>query len=338
MIAVVLEDAGLDPTYVIGGDLNESGSGARTGAGDLFVFEADESDGSFLLIRPEIGLVTNVEVDHVDFYRDGLTEIRSAFRMFSERCGRTVVFGDDPHVGELVALSKQAGWTYGLGAHNDCRLMVEQLGPEGARGILGLQDGQRVPIGLRVDGVHNLLDAAAAIVTAGLLGVDPRKAASTLEGFEGVRRRFELRGSVRGADFFDDYGHTPTEMAVTLEVARRREPKRLIAVVQPHRYSRVSALWRELGASVATADLVIVTDVYGAQQTPIPGVSGQLVVDGVLLADPDADVNYLPHGSEVVEFLAREVRDGDLVITMGCGDVWMLGDSALARIGSEEAS
>jgi UDP-N-acetylmuramate--alanine ligase len=143
---------------------------------------------------------------------------------------------------------------------------------------------------------------------------------------------------VRGADFFDDYGHTLTEMAVTLEVARRREPKRLIAVVQPHRYSRVSALWRELGASVATADLVIVTDVYGAQQTPIPGVSGQLVVDGVLLADPDADVNYLPHGSEVVEFLAREVRDGDLVITMGCGDVWMLGDSALARIGSEEAS
>jgi UDP-N-acetylmuramate--alanine ligase len=132
--------------------------------------------------------------------------------------------------------------------------------------------------------------------------------------------------------FFDDYGHTPAEMAVTVETARRRRPERLIALVQPHRYTRVRALWRELGASVTGADLVLVTGVYGAAQDPIPGVTGQLVVDGVRLADPEVPVVYLPHRTDVVEFLDREVRPGDLVVTMGCGDVWMLGDAALERI------
>ena len=150
--------------------------------------------------------------------------------------------------------------------------------------------------------------------------------------FAGVHRRFEYRGSARGADFYDDYGHVPTEMAVTLETARRRAPGRLIALVQPHRYSRVQALWRELGASVTEADLVVVTDVYGAAQDPIPGVTGQLVADGVRLADPSAVVVYLPHRQAVVDYLDDEVRAGDLIVTMGCGDVWMLGDATLERI------
>jgi UDP-N-acetylmuramate--alanine ligase len=178
------------------------------------------------------------------------------------------------------------------------------------------------------------LNAAAAVVVAEAVGVDPLDAAASLAAFDGVHRRFELRGRARGAEFFDDYGHTPTEMAVTLATARRRAPSRLIAVVQPHRYARVRALWRELGASVAGADLVVVTDVYGADQAPIPGVTGELVADGVRLADPATPVVYLPHGREVVAFLEREVREGDLVVTMGCGDVWMLGDAARERIGN----
>jgi UDP-N-acetylmuramate--alanine ligase len=152
-----------------------------------------------------------------------------------------------------------------------------------------------------------------------------------------VHRRFEFRGRARGADFYDDYGHTPTEMAVTLATARRRRPGRLIALVQPHRYSRVQALWRELGASVAGADLVLVTDVYGAAQEPIPGVTGQLVVDGVLEAVPDAEVVYVPHRQELLDHLVREVRPGDLIVTMGCGDVWMLGDAALERLREGES-
>jgi UDP-N-acetylmuramate--alanine ligase len=150
-----------------------------------------------------------------------------------------------------------------------------------------------------------------------------------------VHRRFERRGSARGAVFYDDYGHVPTELAVTLDVARRTGPQRLIAVFQPHRYVRTLALWRELGASLTEADVVVVTDVYGAEQDPIPGVTGKLVVDGINAADPRRRIVYLPHRRDVIAFLDAEVRAGDLVITMGCGDVWMLGDAAIERIGAD---
>ena len=195
-----------------------------------------------------------------------------------------------------------------------------------------MPDGREVPLALRVDGPHNLLNATAALAAASIVGVDPAEAAEALRSFAGVHRRFEFRGSARGADFYDDYGHTPTEMAVTLQTARRRAPGRLVALVQPHRYTRVKALWRELGASVTEADLILVTDVYGAAQDPIPGVTGELVVEGARMADPRAAIVYLPHRQEVVDFLDREVGEGDLVVTMGCGDVWMLGDAALERI------
>ncbi|HEX7247765.1 MAG TPA: UDP-N-acetylmuramate--L-alanine ligase, partial [Actinomycetota bacterium] len=281
MIAVVLERAGLDPSYLIGGDLNESGSGARAGRGDLFVFEADESDGSFLLTHPHVGVVTNVDVDHVDFYPGGRAEIESAFGAFVTACEHVVACGDDPGVRSVLDATGVSALTYGTGADNDLVVSVEVLGPEGAGGVVRDATGAPVRLRLRVDGEHNLLDAAAAIAAARLVGVDPATAADALSSFAGVHRRFEHRGSARGVDFFDDYGHTPAEMAVTIETARRRGPRRLIALVQPHRYSRVQALWRELGASVAGADLVLVTDIDGAAQTPIPGVTGRLVADGI---------------------------------------------------------
>jgi UDP-N-acetylmuramate--alanine ligase len=190
----------------------------------------------------------------------------------------------------------------------------------------------KVPLALRIDGPHNLLNATAAVAVARIAGVDPQAAAEALVAFGGVHRRFERRGEARGAEFFDDYGHNPVEMEVTIATARRRVPQRLIALVQPHRYARVQALWRELGASVVGADLIIVTDVYGASQPPIPGITGKLVVDGVQLASPGRRTVYLPHRQDVVAFLDRELRAGDLVVTMGCGDVWMLADAALARI------
>lgn len=337
MIAVILEEAGLDPNYLIGGDLNESGSGARSGSGEVFAFEADESDGSFLLARPAIGVITNVEVDHVDFYPGGREEIEAAFTAFADRCERVVACGDDAGTSRVLAGSTTSALTYGTGGGRDATVTVARLGPEGARGSLVLPDGCEVSLALRIDGVHNLLNAAAAVTVAAELGVAPEVAAAALGAFSGVHRRFEFRGRARGADFYDDYGHTPTEMAVTLATARRRAPARLIAVVQPHRYSRVQALWRELGASVTEADLVLVTDVYGAAQEPIPGVTGQLVVDGVLEVAPDKDVVYVPHRQEVLEHLDRAVRPGDLIVTMGCGDVWMLGDAALERIRGGES-
>ncbi|MGZ8640613.1 MAG: UDP-N-acetylmuramate--L-alanine ligase [Actinomycetota bacterium] len=332
MVAVVLERAGLDPSYLIGGDLNESGSGARSGAGELFVFEADESDGSFLLAPHQIGIVTNVDVDHVDFYPGGRDEIESAFAEFMARCELVVACGDDAGARASISLAGSRVVTYGTDPANDWSLVVEAVGPGGARGVVTGPDGVATRLRLSVDGAHNLLNAVAAVATGASVGVAPGAAAEALASFAGVRRRFELRGNARGADFYDDYGHVPVELAVTLGVARRTGPARLVAVFQPHRYSRTQALWRELGASLIEADVVVVTDVYGANQTPIPGVTGKLVVDGITEASSATRVVYLPRRQDVVRFLADEVREGDLVVTMGCGDVWMLGDAALERI------
>ena len=340
MVAAIAEHAGLDPSYLIGGDLNESGSGARAGEGNVFIYEADESDGSFLLGSPALGVLTNVDVDHVDFYPGGRDEIQRAFAEFASRCARMVAWGDDPGVRAALALAgvgDGATITYGESDGNDIVVAVLHLGPEGARGSLRMEDGTEVGLELDIDGPHNLLNAAAAVAAAREIGVSPDEAVRALRSFAGVHRRFEFRGSARGAEFYDDYGHTPTEMTVTLETARRRRPGRLIALVQPHRYARVRALWRELGASVVGADLVLVTDVYGADQDPIPGVTGALVVEGARLASPSTRTVYLPHRYDVIEYLDREVREGDLVVTMGCGDVWMLGDAALARIRGDDA-
>jgi len=332
MVALVLERAGLDPTYVIGGDPNETGSGARSGSGGLFVAEADESDGSFLLMRPAVGVITNVDLDHVDFYPGGRAEIEAAFVAFAERCERVVVCADDEAALRAVTAAGVPSTTYGTATGADVLVEIASVGPGGARGEVHV-NGERHALELPVDGAHNLVNAAGAIAAAFAVGVEPAVAVEALASFTGVHRRFERRGAARGAGFYDDYGHVPAELAVTLDVGRRTGPDRLVAVFQPHRYSRTQALWRELGASLVEADLVVVTDVYGASQDPIPGVTGKLVVRGVAEAAPGKRVVYLPHRADVVDFLDREVRAGDLVITMGCGDVWMLGDAALARIG-----
>jgi UDP-N-acetylmuramate--alanine ligase len=331
MIALVLERAGMDPTFVIGGDTNESGSGANAGSGELFVTEADESDGSFLLGGPAVGVVTNVEVDHLDFYGGGLAEIEDAFTAFAERCDLLVVCADDLPAMRSVAASGRPVLTYGIDPNADLRVEIASVGPGGARATLVIQ-GERHELALGVDGAHNLLNAAAAVAVAGTVGVEAAVAAGALAAFTGVHRRFEHRGSVRGADFYDDYGHVPTELEVTLGVARRTGHRRVVAVFQPHRYSRTQALWRELGESLVGADVIVVTDVYGAAQDPIPGVTGKLVVEGIARTARNRRVVYLPHRNDVVEFLEREVREGDLVLTMGCGDVWMLGDAAIERI------
>lgn len=331
MVALVLERAGRDPTYVIGGDPNETGSGARSGGGDLFVAEADESDGSFLLLSPTVGIVTNVEVDHVDFYRGGREEIEAAFSAFARRCEHVVVCADDEGATRSVGVAGVTTTSYGVAPGARVRVERIALGSAGASAEL-LVEGERHLLQLAVDGVHNVLNAAAAVAVAARVGVPTAVAVEALRSFTGVHRRFELRGTARGARFYDDYGHVPTELAVTLEVARRTDPRRLIAVFQPHRYSRTRALWRELGSSLVAADVVVVTDVYGAAQDPIPGVTGKLVVEGIARAAQGKRIVYLPHRADVVEFLRREVREGDLVITMGCGDVWMLGDAALERI------
>jgi UDP-N-acetylmuramate--alanine ligase len=328
MLCVILERAGVDPTYVVGGDLNESGSGARQGSGGWFVAETDESDGSFLLLSPEIGVLTNVEEDHLDFYRDG-TEIREAFAAFVDRCDRVVACIDDPGARDVMLDSTRTAVTYGVAQEADATLNVVRTDRPGARAELEL-DGERVEISLRVPGTHNLRNAAAAIVAAREAGVAPDVAADALRSFTGVRRRFEYRGVVHGAELFDDYAHHPTEVAATLDAAVDGHG-RIVAVFQPHRYTRTRALWRTLGESLARADVVVVTDVYGAGEQPIPGVTGKLVVEGLTEADPTKRVIYLPRRSDVVQFLLAEVRPGDLVLTLGAGDVTTLAEEVVDR-------
>ena len=331
MLSTILGRAGVDPTYVIGGDLNESGSGARSGNGEWFLAEADESDGSFLLLEPEIAVVTNIEADHLDFYRDE-DEIRAAFAQFVMRAGQVVMCADDPGALHSLSLAGRAALSYGVTPGSDAVLTVRDARAARASGTLEI-GGERVELRLGVPGAHNLLNAAGAVLAATLAGVEPSDAVRALRSYRGVRRRFEFRGVAGGAEFFDDYAHHPTEIAATLRAARNGHG-RILAVFQPHRYSRTRALWRDLGQSLADADLVIVTEIYGAGEEPLPGVTGKLVVEALAEAEPAKRILYLPHRPDVVRFLASEVRSGDLVLTLGAGDITTIPDEAIERVRS----
>jgi UDP-N-acetylmuramate--alanine ligase len=339
MLAVILERAGVDPTYLVGGDLNESGSNARSGGGDLFVAEADESDGSFLLLEPEIAVVTNVEDDHLDFY-PGRAEIEAAFTTFCRRAGLVVACADDDGARWVAEASGSPVIWYGLSPDAAVRIEDPVVTAGESRAILrmappGFEAWSGV-VSLPVPGRQYLANAAAAVAVAARVGVPPATAAEALAGFGGVRRRWERRGVARGAEFVDDYAHHPTEIEATLATARADDGRRVVAVFQPHRYSRTAVLWRELGDSLAGADVVVVTDVYGAGEQPVPGVTGKLVVDAVAEAAPGKRAVYLPRRGDVAPFLAGVVRAGDLVLTLGAGDITMVGEETLSLLRKEE--
>jgi UDP-N-acetylmuramate--alanine ligase len=338
MISVVLSRLGLDPSFVIGGDLNESGSGAGHGGGDLFVAEADESDGSFLLYRPAVAVITNVEEDHLDFYRDR-EEIERAFRAFAERASVVVACWDDPGVRQ--ALDGFSGRLVRYGSSPDAEVALDGARADvgGARAMVrvGGPTGPSTEIQLSIPGSHNLLNAAAVIAVASVLGLPVAEAAAALASFSGVRRRFEHRGLAGGAMFVDDYAHHPTEVRATIRSAiglrdLSSDRRRVVAVFQPHRYTRTRAMWRDLGESLEDADLVVFTDVYGAGERPMPGVTGKLLVEALAEHAPGKRVVYVPRRSDVARFLAGEVREGDLVLTLGAGDITMVPDETLERI------
>ncbi len=333
MLAVILERAGLDPTYLVGGDLNESGSNARSGAGELFVAEADESDGSFLLLSPEIAVLTNVEADHLDFYADG-AEVESAFVAFCRRASIVVACADDPGAARVVSESGVPVVWYGETNRSDIRISDLEVGGNASACVIRVTGESRWEgrIELPLPGRQHLANAAGAIATAIRVGVSPAGAAEALATFGGVSRRWERRGTAGGASFVDDYAHHPTEISATLAAARADGHDRVVAVFQPHRYSRTEALWRSLGESLAGADLVVVTDVYGAGELPVPGITGKLLVDALVESAPGKRAVYLPHRADVAPFLAREVRAGDLVLTLGAGDITMVGEETLSML------
>jgi UDP-N-acetylmuramate--alanine ligase len=333
MLALVLRHAGLHPSYVIGGDMLGVGPGAAWDPeGEWLVVEADESDGTFLELGAEAVVVTSVEPDHLDFYGDEHT-MREAFRTFlAQASGPRVVCADDPGAASLVAGASpdEAIITYGTTGTADVRIEDVVLARGDARFALRHHGRRLGPFRIEVPGLLYVRNAAAALTTAHAIGVDWAHAAAGLAHYHGVARRFELRGQRDGVTYIDDYGHLPTEVAQTLRAAATGGWLRLVAVFQPHRFSRTALLWRDFADAFVDADVLVVTDVYPAGEPPQPGVTGRLVADAVLAAHPGADVRYAPTLDDAASQLGDILRPGDVCLTLGAGDLTILPGRMLA--------
>jgi UDP-N-acetylmuramate--alanine ligase len=329
MLSLLLVEAGTRPSFVIGGDVNEIGTNAVWDEGEWLVVEADESDGTFLSLRPDIAVVTNIEADHLDHY-GSFDAVRSAFAEFLSTPGvGTVVGGDDPVSAELGRAAGAA--TVGSGPGCTWRMEGIVLGRSSVAFDLHGPDGASVGrLRVPVPGLHNARNAAVATVAALTAGIPVEAATRALARFAGVARRFEFRGEAHGVTFVDDYAHLPTEVAAVLAAARDGAWGRVVAVFQPHRYSRTAALGAEFGPAFADADVVVVTDVYAAGEAPVPGVSGAVVADAVRRAFPGTEVHYVPGRSDLREAVAALLVDGDLCCTLGAGDLTGLPDELLA--------
>ena len=328
MTAHVLKALGENPTALVGGELNDIGSNVAFGRSDLVVAEADESDRSFLHLRPQVAVVTNVEFDHPDFYSslEDVVETFSAFLAVLPPDGHLVACADDPICLRLASEATCPSTTYGISGGD---LRAELLGPNS---YTLFEDGEgRGAVELGVYGRHNVLNSLAAAATARWLGHDALDAARTLAGFGGVRRRLQLKGERAQVRVVDDYAHHPTELSATLEAARSTvgEGGRVIAVFQPHRYSRTRALYREFGASFGSADAVVITEVYGAGEIPQPGVNGKLIVDSICETPNHPEVFYLPQKDAIPRALRDVSEPGDLILTLGAGDVSQVGEDLL---------
>ncbi|MDE0654097.1 MAG: UDP-N-acetylmuramate--L-alanine ligase [bacterium] len=332
MLALILDEAGLRPSFIVGGDVNEIGSGAVWGTGEWLVAEADESDATFLQLNPEAAVVTSVEPDHLERYGD-VEGLDRAFEQFLGRVeGFRLVCADDPW-GRRFAARQGRTVTYGTAPGADHRLVDLTTARTGVEFTLDSRGADRARVQLPVPGLHNARNAAAAMACAEQLGVPPACSAGILAHYGGVSRRYEFRGSAAGVTFVDDYAHLPGEVAAALATARAGGWRRIVCVYQPHRYTRTAALWRDFAPAFAEADLVVFTDVYPAGETPRPGVSGKLLVDALLETEPFKRVAWFPHRRDLQRYLVHELRPGDLCLTLNAGDLTTLPDELIGAVG-----
>jgi UDP-N-acetylmuramate--alanine ligase len=332
MITRVLVDGGYDPTFLVGGELNDLGSNARTGEGEFVVCEADESDGSLLLLRPEVAVLTNLELDHHSHYLH-VEDVERVFEEFLSKLpadGLFVYCAEDARVRALAPGAPCRVCSYGFcdGADYQAREVV----PGHPGGTFEVWSGGRrlASVTLEVPGRHNILNAMACFATLAELGVPAEAIVHSLHTFGGAVRRFQRKGERDGVTVVDDYAHHPTELKATLCAARDGDWDRVIAVLQPHLYSRTEFLHAEFAEALLEADIAVVTDVYGAREDPRPGVSGKLIVDSILKMDRLKPVVYLPRLGAVVDYLNESTTEGDLVLTLGAGDVHRVGERFLS--------
>ncbi|MPZ86810.1 MAG: UDP-N-acetylmuramate--L-alanine ligase [Nitriliruptorales bacterium] len=330
MTTVALQAAGFDPSFAIGGTLHDAGTSAHHGTGEVFVAEADESDRSFLSYTTNCAVITNVELDHHDTYADE-DEVGEAFAEFLERRvpGAPAIVGiEDPGVQALLAREKLTPRPpiLGFGDHPDAELRISRtdLGVHGSSFHLDARGEDLGRFTLSLPGRHNVLNATAAVAVARWLGAPLDDVREGLATFHGTQRRFQRVGTVDGVTVVDDYAHHPTELVATISAARQTSPPgRIIAAFQPHRFSRTAALASQLGEALTGADLVVVTDVYGAGEQAVPGVTGELVADASRRAG--AETHVVGAAGDLALFLAGMAREGDLILTLGAGDITEVG-------------
>ena len=332
LLASIFDQAKLDPTVIIGGRLNAYGANARLGEGKYLIAEADESDGSFLCLFPIINIVTNVDLDHMDFYSNQ-EAIDDAFIAFMNKVpfyGLNVVCGDDPGVQRVLPKVKRRILTYGLGPDNAIRAEIISCGAS-SRFTVFLQGKELGEVDLSQPGRHNVLNALAAIGVALEAGISPETCMEGLSKFNGVGRRFEKKGEKNDVLVIDDYGHHPAEIAATLATARECFPgRRLIVVFQPHRFSRTQALFGEFCKVFGGVDKLLLVEIYPASESPIPGVSGESLAQGIRQVS-STDVTYFPTFDAVNEALPDILARGDILITLGAGNVWTIGQHYLVE-------
>ncbi|HEX8558347.1 MAG TPA: UDP-N-acetylmuramate--L-alanine ligase [Pyrinomonadaceae bacterium] len=339
MIATVLAHANLDPTVVVGGVVGAMGSNARLGKSDLMVVEADESDRSFLMLTPTFAVVTNIDREHMESYSD-MDDVRKSFADFVNKVpfyGASVLCLDDPHVQAVIPEVVRRRITYGLSAQADIAAREvrydKQFGSVYQARLMGEPVGE---VSLRVPGLHNIYNSLAAIAIGLELEVPFATITKALSEFTGVNRRFQFKGDAGGVIVVDDYGHHPTEIRATLVAAKLGAAgRRMVVLFQPHRYSRTQDLMDEFARSFNNADVLMVTDVYAASERPIEGVSGSALVEAVSRFG-HKDARYAGSVEDATRALLEEVRDGDMVITLGAGNVYRAGEQLVELLKGRE--
>jgi UDP-N-acetylmuramate--alanine ligase len=325
LLISAIQGVGIDPSFVVGGELVGMATNAGVGRDDVFILEIDEAFGTFLELHLRGLIVTNLEADHLDYY-ETIDHLEDAFVDVVRRVdGPVVACEDDP--GARRVARRTGTPTYGTSPHADRHIERVELGDTDVR--FGFE-GRAVVV--PKPGLHMVRNAAGVLALIADMGMDLDAAVEGLGTFRGVSRRFELRGRAGGVTVIDDYAHHPTEIAATLEAARRGNWRRIWAIFQPHRYTRTRELYREFGPAFGAADEVVITGIYGAGETPLPGVTGGLVADAVV-ARSSSHVTYIPTRADLVEFLVESVREGDVVLTLGAGDITLLGSELLDRLG-----
>lgn len=323
MTTEALAAAGLNPTGIAGGRVSSWGGNARIGGDDLFVVEADEYDKSFLALAPQVAVINNVEADHLECY-GSVESLESAFAEFAEPARRVIAGADDDGVRRVLAKLRRPTWTVGFGETADIRITVVERAAGRSVATIALPTGQTVELRLRVPGIHNIRNAAGALAVCVELKADLDPVLGALAGFRGVGRRFDVVGEAEGVVVVDDYAHHEAEIAATLEGARQAYPgRRLVAAFQPHLFSRTAEHGEAMGRALAAADLVVVTDVYAARESPMPGVTGRIVLDAAAAAG--AETRWVPNRDLLAGELAALSKPGDAMITMGAGDITWVG-------------